>query len=223
MLPLRDSLSHHGPALVTKLLVIINVLAFLAQVSGGPAGFEQGVIRYSLIPALLFENPLAQSYRLVTSMFMHGGVAHLLGNMWFLWVFGPALENRLGGGRYLGLYLLTGIVAGLAQAALTADSITPVVGASGAVSGVLGGYFILFNREFVFSVVWLLLPLFVWVPVSIYLGYWALIQVVYALMGVPGTAWWAHIGGFVAGLLLARQFRRRNRYKAQPYWQEWFD
>src|SRR5690625_1958336 len=146
MLPLRDSISHHGPAMVTKLLVAINVLAFSWQLGGGVAGFERGVVLYGLIPALLFEYPLGEAYRVITSMFMHGGIAHLLGNMWFLWVFGPALENRMGGGRYLGLYLLTGIVAGLAQAAPTADSITPVGRASGAGACVLDGSCTLFLR-----------------------------------------------------------------------------
>ena len=175
------------------------------------------------MPALFFADPSAEGYRLVTSMFLHGGVGHLFGNMWFLWVFGPSLEGRLGARRYAAFYLGAGVASALIQGAFTSDSLIPVVGASGAISGVLGAYFVLFRREFIFSVAWFILPFFFWVPVVVYLGYWALIQFVYALAGVPGTAWWAHLGGFVFGVLLGPRMVRRHPYRATPYWQNWGD
>src|SRR5690625_5855661 len=119
-------------------------------------------------------------------MFMHGGVSHIVGNMWFLWVFGASLEQRLGGIRYLLLYLIAGAAATLIQGLFTTDSVVPVIGASGAVSAVLGAYFILFRTKFIYSVAWFFLPFFFWGPVVIYLCYWALILLLQALAGVPG-------------------------------------
>jgi len=223
VLPLRDSISYHGPAAITKLLIALNVLVFWWQVGGGPVGFERIVFAYGFVPAEFFAAPAAEAYRLVTSMFLHGGVAHLLGNMWFLWVFGPALEGRLGWARYASLYLLAGVVAAFVQGVLTAGSGVPVVGASGAISGVLGAYFVLFRREYVLSLFWFVFPRFIWLPVGLYLGYWALIQFLYALAGVPGTAWWAHLGGFVLGALLGPSLRQRHPYRSTPYWQGWGD
>lgn len=223
MFPLRDSVTHHGPAFVTKLLLGLNVLVFFWQVSGGPRAFELGVFQYGFIPELFFSNPLEQAYRLITSMFMHGGIGHIIGNLWFLWVFGPALESRLGGGRYLGLYLLSGVSAALAQGLVLPSDPTPMVGASGAISGVLGGYLMLFSRAWVLTVVWFILPFFFWLPAATYIGYWALFQVVYGLFGLPGVAWWAHLGGFIVGVLLARGLCYKHPYRAEPYYQQGFD
>lgn len=207
MLPLRDSVARHAPALTVRLLIVLNVLVFSWQVLGGLGGFERSVFDYGFIPRLFFADPGGNSYRLVTSMFLHGGVMHLIGNMWFLQVFGPALESRLGRFRFLGLYLLTGVGAGLAQGLLMPAAAVPMVGASGAISGLLGAYFMFFRRESIYSVTWFVLPLFFWVPATLYLGYWAVIQLISALAGVPGTAWWAHLGGFIIGVLLAPRLR----------------
>lgn len=209
LFPIRDSISYRGPAPVTTLLIIANALVFLWQVSGGTVAFQLRVFEYGFIPALFFEQPVSEAFRLLSSMFMHGGIAHIVGNMWFLWVFGRSLELRLGWFRYLLLYLLAGALATFIQGVFTAGSVIPVIGASGAVSAVLGAYFILFRSEFVFSVAWFFLPLFFWVPVVVYLGYWALIQLLQALAGVPGTAWWAHLGGFVLGVLAGRRYLKR--------------
>ncbi len=221
MFPIRDSIPYHGPALVVKALIAINVVVFFWQSALGPQGFQRVVVEYGLVPALFFQDPVGEGYRLVTSMFLHGSWAHILGNMWFLWVFGPALEGRMGPGRFLGFYLLSGLAAALAQAFVDPTSPIPMVGASGAISGVLGGYFVLFPTAWVLTAVWVILPWFFWLPAATYLGYWALLQFVYGLLGLPGVAWWAHLGGFVAGALLVKAFVRRRRYRAEPYWWSW--
>jgi membrane associated rhomboid family serine protease len=223
MFPLRDSVAHHGPAFATKLLLGLNVLVFFWQVSGGPDAFEFSVFRYGFIPQLFFADPLGQAYRLITSMFMHGSIGHIIGNLWFLWVFGPALESRLGSGSYLGLYLLSGTAAALAQGLMMPSNPTPMVGASGAISGVLGGYLMLFPGAWVLTAVWFILPFFFWLPAATYIGYWALFQVIYGLFGLPGVAWWAHLGGFVVGLMLARGLRHKHPYRAEPFYQRGFE
>lgn len=217
MIPIRDSLLFHGPAPVTKAIVFFCGLAFYLQVSWG---LEESVAQLGFIPAAFFADPLGQSYRLLSSMFVHGSLGHLLGNLWFLWVFGPALEGRMGSWRYLWLYLLSGVVAALAQALFTPDPSLPMVGASGAISGVTGGYLVLFPGAHVLT--WLFLFFWVWLPATLYLGYWAAIQLINALLGLPGVAWWAHLGGFMAGMLLTRWLRPRRGYRAAPYWENWY-
>ena len=221
MVPIRDSIVYHGPALVTKALIGINVIVFFWQSSLGPLGFERALFAYGLIPALFFRDPVGEAYRLVTSMFLHGSWTHILGNLWFLWVFGPSVEGRLGPGRFLGFYLVSGLVAALAQAFVDPASPIPMVGASGAISGVLGGYFVLFPTAWVLTAAWLVLPFFFWLPAATYLGYWALLQALYGLFGLPGVAWWAHLGGFFTGAGLAKGFLPRRRYRAEPYWWGW--
>lgn len=216
MLPIRDSVARHGPAFTVRLLIALNILVFAWQILGSFLGFERIVFDYGFIPRVFFADPGGNAYRTLTSMFLHGGVMHLIGNMWFLRVFGPTLESRLGWFRFLTLYLLAGIGAALAQGILMPGLAEPMVGASGAISGLLGGYFMLFRREYVYSLTWFILPLFFWVPVALYLGYWAVLQLVYALAGVPGTAWWAHLAGFIIGVLLAPRFRLRQPHGATP-------
>lgn len=216
MLPLRDSIYFHGPALATKALIALCILGFAFQLS---MGLDASLERLALVPALLLADPLGEGYRLFTSMFTHGSLGHLLGNVWFMWVFGPALEGRLGSGRYLLLYLLAGLAAALAQT-LFSDPHTPMVGASGAISGVCGGYFLLFSRAYVLT--WFFPFFLLWLPASTYLGYWALIQLVNGLLGLPGVAWWAHLGGFAAGMALAWMFQPRRPYLTAPSWESWF-
>lgn len=218
MFPIRDSIDYRGPAAATRLIILVNVAVFLWQILGGGEHFQISLYRHGFIPALFFDAPLTEATRLLTSIFMHGTIAHIGGNMWFLWVFGPSLEQRLGTLRYALFYLVAGIMANLIQGLFTAGSPIPVVGASGAISAVLGAYFILFRTEFIYSVFWFVLPFFVWVPVVIYLGYWALIQVLQAMSGAPGTAWWAHIGGFALGVIAARRWSRRRPNHSQTWY-----
>jgi len=207
--PLYDLNHARRPAWVVKGLVLVNVLAFLLELA---LGLEAVVQAYRFVPALFFQDPLGQGYRLFTSMFLHGGFFHILSNMWFLWVFGDNVEERMGHGRFLLFYLLGGVAAALAQGLFTPTSPIPMIGASGAVSAVLGAYYALFPRAYVVSVVLFIFPLFVTFPAGVYLGYWAFLQLLQGLLGLPGVAWWAHLGGFLfgvwAGPRLARRWRR---------------
>ena len=218
MFPVRDSIRHHGPALITRLLVAANVLVFFWQLSLGPEGFRQAVYVYGFVPKLFFADPVGYFGHVFTSMFLHGGFEHLLGNMWFLWIFGPAVESRLGGGRYLLVYLLAGIGAALIQAVFLPGSGVPMIGASGAISGVLGAYFLLFPTAWILTLLWPLPPIFFWFPAAFFIGYWVLIQVLYGALGLPGVAWWAHVGGFTVGYLLTHLTRPRREYEAEPFW-----
>ncbi|RTG92217.1 rhomboid family intramembrane serine protease [Thermus scotoductus] len=208
MFPLYDLNQPRRPALMVKGLVLANALVFLWQLS---VGLEQSAYALGFIPSLFFADPVGESYRLFTSMFLHGSLFHILSNMWFLWVFGDNVEDRMGHGRFLLFYLLGGVAAALAQGVLTPFSPVPMIGASGAVSAVLGAYYVLFPRAYVVSVVFFLFPFFVTFPAGFYLGYWAFLQLLQGLLGLPGVAWWAHLGGFVFGVLLAPRLARRWR------------
>jgi membrane associated rhomboid family serine protease len=156
---------------------------------------------------------------LFSSMFLHGGWAHLIGNMIYLWIFGDNVEDRLGHLRYLGFYLLSGVVAALVQGHLFPDSTIPTVGASGAISGVLGAFLVLFPTARVFTLIPLLLFFPVMeLPAMLYLGIWFLMQLMSGTVSLAvvqdagGVAWWAHVGGFVVGLVLTPLLRRRQSY-----------
>ena len=218
MFPIRDSINHHGPALVTRLLIAANVLVFLWQLSLGPEGFRWSVYAFGFVPKLFFADPAGHFWNIFSSMFLHGSFEHILGNMWFLWVFGPAVESRLGGARYLLVYLLAGVGAALLQAFFLPASTVPMIGASGAISGVLGAYFVLFPTAWVLTLVWPFPPLFFWFPAAFFIGYWVLLQVLYGLLGLPGVAWWAHVGGFAVGYLLTLALKPKRHYHDDPYW-----
>jgi membrane associated rhomboid family serine protease len=206
--PLYDLNHARRPAWVVKGLVLANALAFLLELA---LGLEAVVQAYGFVPALFFQDPLGQGYRLFTSMFLHGGFFHILSNMWFLWVFGDNVEDRMGHGRFLLFYLLGGVAAALAQGLFTPTSTVPMIGASGAVSAVLGAYYVLFPRAYVVSVVLFIFPLFVTFPAGVYLGYWAFLQLFQGLLGLPGVAWWAHLGGFLFGVYAGPRMARRPR------------
>ncbi|MGE5421896.1 MAG: rhomboid family intramembrane serine protease, partial [Ignavibacteriales bacterium] len=145
---------------------------------------------------------------LITSMFMHGGWLHLLGNMWALWLFGDNVEDRMGPFRFLAFYLICGLVGGLAHVYFNPISSVPTVGASGAIAGIMGAYFILYPRSQVLT----LIPIFIFpwlvdIPAFVYLGFWLVLQLLGSTAGAAaGTAFWAHIGGFAAGIILHRLF-----------------
>lgn len=217
MFPLRDANPRTGPAFITWLLIAINVAVFLYQVNLGsrPALFTF-IGTYGFVPDAFFERPGSHVHMLFTSMFLHGGLAHLIGNMFFLFVFGDNIENRMGHLAFLAFYVLGGVFATFAHGIFVPNSQTPMLGASGAISAVLGAYILLYPRIRILTFV---PPFFLfWLPAWIYLGYWALIQFVEAVSGLTGgVAWWAHLGGFVFGLVAVRYFapdRTRGREDA---------
>jgi membrane associated rhomboid family serine protease len=201
---------------VTLGLVAACVLGFMIQISAGPGWFNKMVFGFGMIPSVLFGDArlppeIVQAppiLTLFTYIFLHGGLLHLGGNMLFLWVFGDNVEDSMGHKRFLVFFLLTGAAAALVQALMAPGSEAPIVGASGAVSGVLGAYLVLHPRV----QVWVLM--FAWIPLRLptwaVLGGWIAMQVAYALFGGDHTsnvAWFAHVGGFFAGAVLIRWFK----------------
>jgi len=201
---------------VTVALIVGCILVYWLQASGDDDSFVAIVYAFGAIPAVLFglkDLPEALALippwlTLVTSMFLHGNLAHLAGNMLFLWVFGDNVEDAMGHYRFIAFYLLCGIIAALAHALVDFQSATPMIGASGAISGILGAYFILHPRVQVWVIVFAFIPLRL--PTYLVLGCWILMQVLFSLTGSQDTdqvAWWAHIAGFAAGAALIRYFR----------------
>ncbi len=216
MFPLHDANPRHSPSFITWTFIALNVLIFLYMLSLPLMANERFIGLYSFVPYYFFENPLGNAYRLVSSMFLHGGWAHILGNMFFLYVFGDNIEERMGHGKYALFYLLGGVVATLAHGLLTPGSPVPLVGASGAISAVLGAYIVLYPQQRILTFI---PPLFVlWLPAWLYLGYWALLQLFQGVAGLGltdggGVAWWAHVGGFLFGLLTVRALARARRVR----------
>jgi membrane associated rhomboid family serine protease len=224
-IPLYDDNPIRRPPLVTYALIGMCVGAFLWQL-GQPARIV--ALQFGMVPALLFgyrELPEAIAIippwaTLFTSMFLHGGWLHLAGNMLFLWIFGNNVEDLLGRGRYLVLYLGSGVSAALAQALPAAHSPIPMIGASGAIAGVLGAYLMIYPRANVHVFVWIVI--FFWivtVPAWILLGLWFAMQLLSGLAvaaNSPGVAFWAHVGGFAAGIILFLLLRPRRVGLLQP-------
>jgi len=228
--PLKDTVRSREVPLVNLALIGLNVVVFLYEASLPPWALQRFLFAYGLVPARLFAGDAGAVPTLITSQFLHGGWFHLISNMWALWIFGDNVEDRMGHLRYLVFYLVAGVVAGLAQAFVNPGATVPMVGASGALSGVLGAYLVLFPGARVITLVPLFfLPWFVEVPAVLYLALWFFSQVFNGLfsLAVPvtaygGVAWWAHIGGFVAGVLLvpffARARRRYAHWHPDEYW-----
>ncbi|MBI2957035.1 MAG: rhomboid family intramembrane serine protease [Acidobacteria bacterium] len=226
MIPLRDANPSHRPPVVTVLVIAANVVAFLYELLLSDAALERLVFTFGMVPAKLTVFPTHPQIGfgdaflpLVTSMFLHGGWLHLIGNMWFLWIFGDNVEDRLGHLRYLGFYVLCGVVAGLAHALFNLGSTIPTVGASGAVAGVLGAYFLLFPRARILTLVPYLF--LIELPAYLILLYWLVVQLFSGTASIlaggaagGGVAWWAHVGGFVAGMVLLRVFGGGRRSAA---------
>jgi membrane associated rhomboid family serine protease len=227
-LPIYDDTPRRYPAVATYALIMACVAVFFWQVSLGQRGEHNADLAYGMIPAVLFgEAALPAGLHvvppwatLVTSMFLHGSIMHLLGNMLYLWIFGRAVEDGLGAPRFLLLYLVAGVVAALTQAMTDPSAEVPMIGASGAIAGVLGAYFVLYPRGNVAVFVWFLIFIrVIMVPALLMLGLWFVLQLVNALSaepGEPGVAFWAHIGGFICGMLLAPFLRRPGVAMLQP-------
>ena len=220
MIPLRDVIPSRTTPGVTITLIAINVLVFLFQMSLTERGQEAFVVAFGLVPAYF------SFVTVFTSMFVHGGLAHIAGNMLFLWIFGDNVEDRLGHGRFLFFYLLCGFAAAFAQTALDADSVVPMVGASGAIAGVMGAYLVLYPHSRVLML--FPFPVFLFeLPAIVFLGMWFFVQFLNGIGQLPvfqqdqisgGVAFWAHVMGFVAGLVLVVFMKRPERTRV-----EWWD
>jgi membrane associated rhomboid family serine protease len=224
MIPLKDMTPRRSVPIVTLLLIGVNVAVFAHQILLAPAAGDAFIRTYALVPSKI---PLALAGRhytlaqallpLFTCMFLHGGFLHILGNMWFLWIFGGNVEDRFGSAIYLLFYLVCGIASSVSQLLFSWGSHIPSLGASGAISGVLGAYIVFFPRSRILTLV----PLFIiWftarIPALIFIGLWFILQFLSGLSSlgatnIGGVAWWAHVGGFVAGLFLARASAIRPR------------
>lgn len=222
MIPIRDDNPAERPPIVTITIILLCTLVFLWQISLGPGGMDAAILQLGLVPALLTgvaqlppgRELLSPEATLVSSMFLHGSWAHLLGNLLYLWIFGNNVEDRLGHGRFALFYLMSGLVAAALQILPDPASPIPMVGASGAISGVLGAYLVLFPHARVLVFVPISFFFFLHVRAVWLLGVWLLLQIVSALStpgGEGGVAWWAHIGGFLAGMAFAVPLRRASR------------
>jgi len=231
MLPLRDDQPRYSTPWVTWFLIGLNLLIFFFEWSLDPQSLELLVRQFGVVPSHVAAflagssrySPLAVALPFVTSLFLHGSWMHVIGNMWFLYIFGDNVEDYLGHFKYLVFYLLTGVLAMGTHVAMNLHSSAPAVGASGAIAGVLGAYFILYPRARVLTWIFELIFLVLWLPAWIVLGAW------FAYNFLSGTspalavhkqnmgnvAFWAHVGGFISGALLVKLFgERRLRY---PY------
>jgi membrane associated rhomboid family serine protease len=221
LIPLRDTIPSRTAPVVTVALIAVNVIVFLHEAALGPY-LERFVFAYGLVPRRLVFWPgapldPARFLPLVTSMFWHGGWLHLLGNMLYLWIFGDNVEDKLGHLRYLIFYLAAGVAAALTQVALDPTSVLPTVGASGAIAGVLGAYLISYPRARVLTLIPIFIfPWFVEIPAFAYLIFWFLLQLLQGVgqLGMPqtgGVAVWAHVGGFIAGVVLVKLMEPSRR------------
>lgn len=220
MLPLYDTARSRKFPLINLTLIAANALAFLYELQMGPDALQQFLSTWGLIPARLLADPTNTWNTLYSSMFLHGGWFHIINNMWVLYIFGDNVEARMGGIKYLVFYLLSGTAAGLLQTYTLPSSQVPMIGASGAVAGVLGAYLVLFPRSRVASLVPILFIFtVVEIPAFIYLLFWFLSQLYSGLFAIQGgggsgIAWWAHIGGFLFGLFMSFVFANRQpRYR----------
>lgn len=204
MLPLADHNPTRSRPVVTWLLIAANLIAFLYEKAAIATLGERFVFDWGFVPARFLASPIEELPTLLTSMFLHGGLMHLLGNLWFLYIFGDNVEEALGKARYVAFYLVSGVVAAFAQLAIDPASVIPMVGASGAIAGVLGGYALRYPR----APVTVLTPFFfaVELPAWLVIGLWFVVQVVSGVGSLAGdgggVAFFAHIGGLLAGLAM---------------------
>ena len=216
MIPLKDLTPRRSFPVITLFLIAVNVVVFLHQISLSSAAGEAFVRAYGLVPSKISLALAGRRYTVVealfplfTCMFLHGGFLHLIGNMWFLWVFGAQVEDRLGSLPYLLFYLATGIGSGIAQTLFSWGSHVPSIGASGAISGVLGAYIVFFPSSRILTLVPLLIIWFLWrIPAIVFIGLWFVMQFLSGVsslgsQSLGGVAWWAHVGGFLMGVAVA--------------------
>jgi membrane associated rhomboid family serine protease len=231
-MPIRDTVPSRYPPVATWSLIALNSLVFLYELSLAPEELERLVYLFGIVPARYTHLewaswvglPADDYWPFLTSMFLHAGWVHVVGSMWTLWILGDNVEDRMGSVRFILFYLLTGVLAGVAHSAIHADSTIPTVGASGAIAGVLGAYFLLFPRARIIAVLPVMFwPYFFEVPAVTYLLIWLYSQLFSgALAGLlspdgGGVAWWAHVGGFVSGALFHRLFILPERSRPRRF------
>jgi len=216
MIPIRDAIRSKNFPVINVILIGLNVVVFLWELAQGPA-LEKIFYIFGMVP-IRYSNPeisahftaFEQYLPFLTSMFLHGGFLHIIMNMWFLYIFGDNIEDRLGHLRYLVFYLFCGVAAGLVHLLTNWNSNVPTVGASGAISGVMGAYLLLYPRSKILTLIFIFFFIqFVEIPAFIFLGFWFLLQLLSAGITpthVGGVAFWAHIGGFVSGLIFVKIF-----------------
>src|SRR6266404_2671761 len=214
MIPLRDTIRSNSTPVVTGLIILVNVVVFIYMLTLDPYTQNHFIAEYALTPSRLHLSAI------ITSMFLHGGWMHIIGNMWFLWVYGDNVEDVLGHGKYLLFYLLCGVIASVTQYAINPDSQIPTLGASGAIAGVMGAYLIKFPHARILT----LIPIIIFwttieIPAVIILVYWFVLQFLsgvgsfgYSNVSQGGVAFFAHVGGFVAGMILVNLMGAKERY-----------
>ena len=205
MFPLHDDNPTQNTSIVVYTLILVNVLIFGYQTSLLDFQLAEWIGNWALFPKILIASPSKQAISLISSQFLHGSVLHLVGNMWFLYLFGNNIENQLGHWRFLFFYLVCGSVAGIIQVVTAPMSLVPMVDASGAISGIMGAYLIRFPRAKIFSLVFLgFFITAISIPATVFLGLWIAGQTIYAAMAnpnLPGVAYLAHVSGFVVGAI----------------------
>jgi membrane associated rhomboid family serine protease len=214
MFPIRDTQPSYSRPIVTVIIILINVAVFLHEITLDEYSRNALIAHYGLVPRHFHFSAI------LTSMFLHGGWMHIIGNMWFLWIFGDNVEDVMGHTKYLVFYLLCGIAAGLAQTLLSVGSRVPMIGASGAIAGVMGAYLIKFPHSRIVTLVFIFFFITtIEVPAVLMLLYWFFIQLVsgvetvgYAHLSQGGTAFFAHVGGFIAGMILVGVMGTRQKY-----------
>ncbi|HVI07383.1 MAG TPA: rhomboid family intramembrane serine protease [Candidatus Binatia bacterium] len=232
MLPLKDDQPRYSTPWVNGFLIGLNLIVFLFETTLNARGQNALIHQFGVVPshlaAFLAGSPRYPLPAIVlsffTSLFLHGGWMHVIGNMWFLYIFGDNVEDYLGHFKYLVFYLLTGVIAMFTQVAVDLHSNVPAIGASGAIAGVLGAYFVLYPRARVLTWVFEVLILVVWIPAWIILIYWFVLNLLDATTSslvrthnMGGVAFWAHVGGFLAGAMLIHVFGERQTRSPYAY------
>jgi len=220
LIPYKDDNPTHRFSYVTIGIIISNILIFLLEIIS-PPGMEKTVYAYGAVPQYILTlekfQPIHPALTVFTAMFMHGGVFHLGGNMLYLWIFGNNIEDKLGHLRFIIFYIFCGITAAYSHALIDSHSLTPMIGASGAISGILGAYLLLFPRAGVNTLIFLgFFVQIVKIPALIVIGFWAIVQFINGLVSTGlvkqgGVAWFAHIGGFLTGLLTIKLWLPRRK------------
>jgi len=231
MIPLKDTTPRRSFPFITVLLIVVNFIVFFHQISLSPAAGDAFIRVYGLVPHRIQLALAGRHYTLVqalvplfTCMFLHGGWLHIIGNMWFLWIFGGNVEDRMGSASYLLFYAICGLGSGISQVAFSWGSAIPSIGASGAIAGVLGAYIVYFPRSRILSLVPLLVIWFMArIPAWIFIGLWFIVEFLSGLGSLAkaasgGIAWWAHVGGFVLGAILANSFASSSTRRPASAW-----